>query len=52
MDTIAIREDQIWREDDKRFKRFVRVTRVYRGSVTFRTCDESGGGYKLVWEVA
>jgi hypothetical protein len=47
MDTVTIAKGQIWREDDKRFVRFVCIICVppaYSSSSTigFRTCTENG----------
>lgn len=39
---VEIREGQIWREDDKRLERFIRVTCVRSDEITFRTCDVNG----------
>src|SRR5262245_6555801 len=40
---MNIREGQIWKEDDSRFDRFIRVTYVRRDEITFRTCDPATG---------
>lgn len=42
-ETLTIQEGQIWRENDKRFTRFVKVIRLLRpNGLRVRTCDEHG----------
>ncbi len=43
IDKVKIVVGQIWLEDDKRFKRYVRIIRLlHPNGVNIRTCDENG----------
>jgi hypothetical protein len=39
---VKVEKDQIWKEDDKRYTRFIRVFSVGTREVLVRTCDERG----------
>jgi hypothetical protein len=45
IDLLKIAVGQIWREDDRRFKRFIRVTFVRKDEITFRTCHPDTGEF-------
>lgn len=43
MSTPALKLGQIWREDDKRFERYIVITYVHNdGTPVFISCDQNG----------